>query len=64
MEVVKGVERKLEGSQVQLASGVSDLKQQIQKVWVPVTLYAKWSIVIAYFPPNFQRTYSKLYEQI
>ncbi|XP_042861347.1 uncharacterized protein LOC122246690 [Penaeus japonicus] len=32
VEVVKGVERKLEGSQVQLASGVSDLKQQIQKV--------------------------------
>ncbi|XP_066973096.1 EF-hand calcium-binding domain-containing protein 14 isoform X1 [Macrobrachium rosenbergii] len=30
--IVKGVERKLEGSQVQLASGVSDLKQQLEKV--------------------------------
>ena len=32
MAMVKGVERKLEGSQVQLASGVSDLKQQLEKV--------------------------------
>ncbi|KAK7081703.1 hypothetical protein SK128_021879 [Halocaridina rubra] len=32
MAVVKGVERKLEGSQVQLASGVSDLKQQLEKM--------------------------------
>ncbi|XP_042217464.1 coiled-coil domain-containing protein 18-like isoform X2 [Homarus americanus] len=32
VDVVKGVERKLEGSQVQLASGVSELKQQLQKM--------------------------------
>lgn len=32
MDVVKGVEKRLEGSQVQLASSVSELKQQLQKV--------------------------------
>lgn len=32
MAMVKGVERKLEGSQVQLASGVSDIKHQLEKV--------------------------------
>ncbi|XP_069194447.1 EF-hand calcium-binding domain-containing protein 14 isoform X1 [Procambarus clarkii] len=37
VDVVKGVERKLEGSQVQLASGVSELKQQLQKVEQRVT---------------------------
>ncbi|KAK8743875.1 hypothetical protein OTU49_017395 [Cherax quadricarinatus] len=37
VDVVKGVERKLEGSQVQLASGVSELKQQLQKVEQQVT---------------------------
>lgn len=37
MDVVKGVEKRLEGSQVQLASSVSELKQQLQKVEKTVT---------------------------
>ncbi|XP_071513154.1 uncharacterized protein [Panulirus ornatus] len=57
VDVVKGVESKLEGSQVQMASGVSELKQQLQKVEQQVATMA--AAVSTPAPPANNETHTR-----